>query len=481
MASIEITTADTPTLEGIREALNVPGLNEDGALEASVLLRNELNINTPPRVLSLIRPETGYVTSPRPTVTNCTATLSAEQTLSFSNSIKCAITGAVTAVMDWNPGPNPTLDSNGAPTAWGNLAFNRGLSEIGMGIYLSAAANVSLFELEVTTKLGGGTSNWRYVINDGSLVDGWNQLRRFASSHANTGGWAEDSPEITRVRFIIVTTGSVNVYVDHVYGVERSKSSLIFMSDLSEKYFLEGTDLDGAVTGGLPDFNERKLPCTLACLPGQWGTSSARPTVAMIQAAAAQGHVIGLHSFSGENTASMNLAGMRNYAIKGINAIKQAKVPWFPFRSAWFQNAGNMTSTQTGMDDLFYGLATWNANLNGMNSWPPINRRNIGRYPIHNNTDEATNTVFSTLKNTHQVAIHYTHYITNNTGSTTNMVKARWDHYLTKLDEGLSEGWLEVVTPEILFRRAGGRLVADNSRFFWEWRETDGTIRRILA
>lgn len=37
--AVEITTANDETLAGIREALKVPGLNEDGAIEATVLVR----------------------------------------------------------------------------------------------------------------------------------------------------------------------------------------------------------------------------------------------------------------------------------------------------------------------------------------------------------------------------------------------------------------------------------------------------------
>lgn len=436
--------------------------------------------NLPPRVVSFIRPETAYVTSPRPSVTNCTAALSTEQTLTYPNSIKCTISGASTAVMDWNPGPNPTLDANGAPTAWAAQKFNKGLAEIGMGVYISNHANISLFELEVTTKVGVGTATWRYVINDGSLVTGWNNLRRFVSSGTTTG-WDEASPEITRIRFIVIATGAVNFYVDHVYGIERDKASLVFISDLSEPYFLLGTDSDGSPTGGLPDFNERNLPCVLACLPGHWGTGATKPTVSQVREAYNQGHVVGLHSFAGENTASMSLAGMRNYAIKGIQAIKQEGFQFFPFRSAWFQNAGNMSATPTGMSDLFYGLATWNANFNGMNSWPPINRDNIGRYATHNNTNAATDAQFDMLKKTKQVAFHYTHFITNNELSTTNMIKSRWDHYLSRLDAGISEGWLEVVTPETLFRRSGGKFVTDELRSWWEWRDNTGATKRILA
>lgn len=475
---IDLNTATNEQKTNIRTSINA----QEQSTRLDLFTRKQyLGDNEPSRVISLIRPTTGYITSPRPIVTNCTAALSAEQVLTFSQSIKCTISGAVTAVMDWNPGPEPVLNASGVPTSWGNQKFNKGLSEIGMGIYLSAAANISLFELEVTTKLGGGTTNWRYVINDGSLVDGWNHLRRFASSHANTGGWGESDPEITRVRFIIVTTGAVNVYVDHVYGVERDKASLVFMSDLSEKYFLEGTDLDGTPSGGLPDFTERNIPCVLACLPGQWGSTAARPTAAQLRTAVSQGHVVGLHSLEGENTSAMSLDGIRNYAIKAVNKIKQERIPFFPFRDAWFQNAGNMSANQTGLDDIFLGLATWNANLNGMNCWPPINRRNIGRYPVHNNNDAATDTIFTTLFNTRQVAFHYTHYITHNAASTTNMVMARWTYYLSKLDTAISEGWLEVVTPEILFRRAGLRLVSDHNRNFWEWRNIDGSIQRVLA
>jgi len=448
-----------------------------------------LGNNQPSRVVTFIRPETGYVSGSYPSTSNCTVALATDQVRNgFSRTIKVVISGAVTATVDWaGGGPNPVYDAAGDPVASASRArikFNKGLSEFSFPCYLENASNITFFEVEVTMKVGGGTGVWRGVVNDGSLVNGWNDIRRFASQgHSGSvmTGWDEADPEITRIRLIVVASGAATIHLEHIYGVERNKASLVLISDLSEKYFLNGTDLDGVPSGGLPDLTSRGLLCTLACLPGQWGTTAATPTVTDVRNAVASGHAVSLHSLTGENTSAMSADGMRNYAIKGIQEIKRNGFHFFPFRSAWFQNLGNMSGTPTLMDDLFYGMATWSANSVGYNAWPPVNRRNIGRYIMHNRPDSDADTLFARLENTREVCFAYTHYVTNNTGSTTNMVTARWAHFLSKIDEGIAGDWLEVVTPEILFRRAGGRLVTDNNRMWWEWREDDGSLRRILA
>lgn len=454
-----------------------------------ILAVNELRVNnsleqssnTPGVVVSLIRPTSAFVSGAQPAVVSCTAALSTEQVRSFASSIKVAMAGAVTAqVRFWGAGHSPVLDpATGLPTSWAGQPFDN-LSELTIGFYVADPATITSLSLEATIKEGAGTTVWTRPIATAAIVAGWNDFRSIAASGTVTG-WDEAAPEITRMRLVIVTTGATDVYVDHIWGVQRQKASLILTSDLALKYFLEGTDSDGTPSGGLPDLTSRNLPCMLATQPGLWGDDGTRPTVTQIRDAAAQGHGISFHSFANENTSAMTVAGIVNFTAKCIDTLKENRIHFFPYRAAWLQNLGNLASDPNALDDYLYAMASWNGGSTGHNIWPPQNRRNMGRFVIHNKTDANMDTEFLTMKRTHSVSIHYTHFITLDGASIVNMIKARWDYYLSKIDEGIAEGWLEVVLPETLFRRSGGRQVMDDNRTWWEWRETDGTVKRILA
>lgn len=474
---IELTTASEATKSGIRTALGAQTVNS----RLTTFSRDQyLGDNLPHNVVSFVRPTSAYVSGSQPTSVSCTTSLSTEQVRSFSNSIKVVISSAVTAqVRFWNTGHNPVLDAaTGLPTTWGSQPF-KNLSELSIGFYVANPATITSLSLEATIKDGAGTSTWVRSITTANIVAGWNDFRNLAASGIVTG-WDEALPEITRLRVNITTTGATDVYIDHIWGVERPKASLIITSDLALKYFLEGTDSDGTPTGGLPDLTSRGLPCVLATQPGYWGDDATRPTVSQIRTAADQGHAISFHSYAGENTSAMSIEGIQNFAAKAIDTIRSHNIHFFPYRAAWLQNTGNLASNPQALDHLLYGIATWDSTSNGWNTWPPLNRRNMGRFIMHNKTNGQLDTEFLALKRTRPVAVHYTHYVTNDVGSTVNMVTASWEYYLTKVDQGISEGWLEVVTPEILFRRAGGRLVVNDSRSYWEWRDASGNLNRIL-
>jgi hypothetical protein len=55
-----------------------------------------------------------------------------------------------------------------------------------------------------------------------------------------------------------------------------------------------------------------------------------------------------------------------------------------------------------------------------------------------------------------------------------------WAYWLSKIDEAVAAGWLEVTTMSNLFRRMGGRFISAQGRRAIQWTDQTGTLRTQL-
>lgn len=437
-------------------------------------------------------------------VINGTPSISTEQTVNGRSTIKIDAThSAGVRYVQWNGGPGinatPTINSTAINAFREPYKFQHG-NEIGCDIYIVNVTGISDITLVLTLKNGGGTTTWtRSASQDSnrSLANGWNKLR-FVVNNGGTTGWGDPTPEIQNIRlqFTVVSNnaagfGSV-MYLDRIYMVEPPRASILFVNDMAVRWFMDGTDASGNVSGGYPDLLARGLPCVFATQPGFWRDGDVatddptyqRPKVSEIVHLAAEGSEISYHSYANEQTGGVNAINANDFLSTNQMAlarIRRAGIRMFPWRAAVLQNeATALVNNPSILEGLLYCCATPSGSA-GLTIFPLPNRFNLPRTAIHNRSDAELDAVFLRLEQQRGFECHYTHYVAND-ATTVNTQVPRWQHYLELVDEGINEGWLEFVTMEQMFRRTGGRFIrGDGGAGYWEWNDLDGSVKRIPA
>jgi hypothetical protein len=295
----------------------------------------------------------------------------------YTRGKKIQIAGAVTAMAKVTP---PAEDSPSKLPPW---------QCVSAWLWVSDASKVSQISLELWGDASGSAAN-RYSVTlapnsacGTTLSDGWNALR----VHALT-----DSLKVVKAlipqasyyaaRLVIVTTGSVDVTVGHVYLECAKRARIAFVFDAC--YATAFTP------GGIYDqLRARKLPVTLATCPGIMGaTYPSNPAAdiiswdALAQYARENGNDVSWHSYSKDSESSATAAQITANAIRSLEALARHghKPVW---RAAWLSN--QVSANRTALQQLVLAYAT-GAGTSGPDAWPPISPWNIPRFGIHMGT-----------------------------------------------------------------------------------------------
>lgn len=455
------------------------GLDGNGNLPPAVQSPSQ-----PPRIHTVIGATPDQLQGGFPTKNAGVSTpaLSAEQAFTYNETIKFTVSASGTQGLYWLNGPKPSFDADGTTPIQTAMPIKK-FSEIGMRFYVDDVSDLTSISLQIYTD-SGKTAPLRWIrstagTDQPALQNGWN-VYRFPAEQGVTTNWDES---IYRIDVLCVCsgTGPINIYLDQVWGVERPKASIIFVTDLALRYFLEGVDGSG-VTGGYPDLHARGLPCVFATQPRHWDGGATRPTTAQIQQVANEnGNEISFHSFGGEGASisALSEAEIKSYASKAIRRMKEAGIKWFPWRAAWL---GNNEPAFTASDDLlegmFYAIATADGDAANLTD-PPYRLQDVARIAIHNRTETELNNFFAALDKFKPLTVHYTHYISDDFA--VNMAPARWEQYLSLVDSRIAAGTLELITMETVFRRAGGTFENGAGGGYWRWTDSLGVEHRIQA
>jgi len=117
----------------------------------------------------------------------------------------------------------------------------------------------------------------------------------------------------------------------------------------------------------------------------------------------------------------------------------------------------------------YYGLkalATWSGSA-GAQSFPFIKRSNIGRVSIHGSTSADIDLYFDRMKNYSQLWVIYTHQIVAEPEPENTSI-AEWNYFLSKVDTGVTEGWLELVSYKDLQQTLADYGIDDNDKSIQE-------------
>ena len=268
---------------------------------------------------------------------------------------------------------------------------------------------------------------------------GWNVFR-FHAIKRNAGmdlslldEWGE---AVHRIRVLPVFNSPTNVTLGSVWLESAPKAQILFVNDGGYDSFLQK---------GYDDLKQRGIPTTWALNPGLLGVNGRITEQQVMELANDIESSFSFHSWESKPTENMTAREIQEDAIKCVRWLRaRGLVEKSVWRAAITQNLATNHEAQRGIVDA---SRTYNEAY-GFDAFPFIDRWNIPRIVTH--WTQPMHVYFDILKATNSLMVMYTHKIED--GSSVDTSHARWQEFLTQIDRGLSEGWLEGVTYEALLR-----------------------------
>lgn len=276
-------------------------------------------------------------------------------------------------------------------------------------------------------------------------TQGWNMIRWHASAGITAGVLEQWGKGLDRIQIKVDTTAGMDVILGALWAECPDAAPMVLINDGCYKKFLD--------SGFIPDCIPRKIPLTWASIPMWIENADARAvTLAELeQYGEAVGSVVSIHSYDGASYGSATPEEIRTdnlLALRWLRAHGFTRLRW---RAAFTQ--GNAPEYRAVTDLYMLLRQPITGSTTGLNVWPPIDPFGIRRHTIHGRSSADIDAIFATLKATGDMFMPFTHGIDAAGGN--DATPAEWAYFLSKVDVGISEGWLRPTTVERLITDSG--------------------------
>lgn len=361
-------------------------------------------------------------------VLNATVTPDTIRTVEGTQALRATMTGAVTATLQLVH--SPTL-------VFGSASIVRAL------VWIDDPADIQVVTLSIRTSLNPVVQWVRASSDSGPLIPGWNLLSWKAADGATTT-WGQAL--LTQVA--VVTRRATSITLQSVWVEATPKAQILFIEDRGYQTFVDH---------GLPALRARDIPVTWALDPLLHGTNAGTKAEAITDAQVEQfyseGDDMSIHAYAGEVTATMTAAQIRMDSLKSHQWLQdRGYARGRQWRAAWTQNEAPAHAAS----QPYYAAYATPRSAAGMETWPFLDPWNVSRWSVHGRTPAETDQMFTTLQRTNSLLVCYTHGIHADGGP--DATPAEWSHFISKIDEGISGGWLEGTSFSRLLALSGGVL-----------------------
>lgn len=315
----------------------------------------------------------------------------------------------------------------------------KGISAVNLMIYIDDISAIDFINLQFKN-IEGSIYQWSRGANKSLLSNGMNVIR-FAAHEGNIDAWGN----FFGARVQVITNRATQVTIMGIFGEAPNKAQLLFVEDGGYVEFL---------ANGYPELKRRGIPTTWALNPGRLGEGRIITEADVDELSNDYMSAFSYHSWSSEVHANMTPEELRDNAIKCQRWLQKKGIqPYYPFRAAITQN---LATNHQALQDIVEAYSSPNARAT-YETFPFINPYGFGRLTLHGMSNESIDKAFETMKKTHNLCVFYTHGVgpTYSTGEQTTFdsTPETWNYFLSKIDLGLSEGWLEGVTYDMLRMR----------------------------
>ncbi len=373
-----------------------------------------------------------------PTVSNCTLSADTTNIAIGARSHRLTMAGAVTATCAL------------APLSIGALT-NPKYTGAALMIYIDDASKVTSIDVELWQDSAGTKKqnmSFRSQISayGQAFANGWNLIRLPNDYRRSTylAGAGTDMSTINGCRLVIVTNAATAMSVGYLAIETRPKASLLFINDGGYTNFFNGAD-------GYADLKARNIPVTIAVdctnLTGTTTITEAR----LAELAAENRNSISFHGYSTSVTASMTTTQVIDETVKAQQWLAARGYTGRMWRAAWMQN---LATNSPATDSLVLANPMYSGGYELVHMWPFSNPSHVARTQLHGRTTAEIDAMFTSMELTRGVFVCYTHDVSA-TPTSIDMSVTEWDYFLSKIDAGITAGWLEGSTFELLMERSG--------------------------
>jgi hypothetical protein len=287
--------------------------------------------------------------------------------------------------------------------------------------------------------------------NDKGLAKGWN-LVRYQFQESDTIGMNN----ITEIRATFIATKATKVRVGCIFTEKITKKAQIILGvDGAYTQGWYGNRLvSGQTQGGFDDWVvDRKHKIVFGLSPARHDAglniAATWDSIALLRSQQPAKIEISFHSNNVEFTTGISYDSTRVATEKAMRRIWEKGYGYPKWRMAVTQNFGPFADEMVGEAFGLYATATGRG-FAGLNLYPHGNRHNIPRISLEGLNVNQADKVFNEMKKFRQGCVFYTHMITtaNAPDSIVNVMLPRWQYFLSKVDQGVSEGWLEIIDYE---------------------------------
>jgi len=163
------------------------------------------------------------------------------------------------------------------------------------------------------------------------------------------------------------------------------------------------------------------------------------------------GNEMNEHGSTGNATQTMTAAQLITEEVTAMKQLEQQGYPNAPFKAAYAQNLANNSSAI--LPYVWAQSTSSSAANNPVQCWPPINRKDVGRYALHGHIASDFTTAFNLILQTHGWGNWYFHRV--DPSDPNSITPAQWGLLLDLLNSCLRAGTCEVVTFQQLMARDG--------------------------
>lgn len=285
------------------------------------------------------------------------------------------------------------------------------------------------------------------ALNINSFQNGWNLLRvPLWSLFVNDTDVNDYFTSLYRLKIYVIASGATEITLAHMWLECPPKAQVLFIQDGGYLSFYNR---------GYSDLKERGIPCTFAVQAASIGVGANFMSLAQLKEVAAENNnSISMHSSSSvKATNDMTAAELRADCIKCIKFLERNGFTGGLWRAAWLQN---LAPQSAACQDLFLAFAMSSGGGGSLSVFPFIKPYDIKRFPLnaYNATPANMDIPFTRIQKTHSLMVCYIHSITDE-GDASDISQAAWEYFLNKCTAGMNAGWLECVTMEQLYARAG--------------------------
>lgn len=336
-----------------------------------------------------------------------------------------------------------------------------GASAIGIYVFIedpSAIRRIRLSLFSDSEKTNEWDSDFHFSpdFDVNGYKKGWNHFRLSSAFKSFNLNNLTDWGTISHVRIHLAFNKKGSITIGKLVAEISDKAKILFVEDSQYSTFYER---------GYPDLKERDIPVTWALRIKSIGGNIGDPRgeqmtyEEVMQVAAENNNSMSFHSWGDPKkpTADMTAEELRIETIKCIKWLSSRGFNGWNWRAAIFQN---QAPEREHIRDLVKSYSTGGyTNNHGVG----VTQRQFANFPFLNKWDtpriaitpgastgnkEKISELFSALKKTKQVFIVYTHGISELSDSDTP--PELWNHFISEIDAGINEGWLEGTTFEML-------------------------------